>query len=143
MLPSPENNLYVRISYPLQPHLPDPVLRDAKLRLEKFVKQTFWCNQQYYRAALAAIALAKRGENIDRCFIGESAGGTGQSLFSSHLAAVYSHNRAFIDPNLFHNEEENAKAARAVCSLLDHHSPGSTGNPPALPAGLTQEIHVG
>ncbi|CAE7506749.1 unnamed protein product [Symbiodinium sp. CCMP2592] len=109
VLPSPENNLYVRISHPLQPHLPDPVLRDAKLRLEKFVKQTFWCNQQYYKATLAAIGLAKHGENIDRCFIGESAGGTGQSLFSSHLAAVYSHNHAFIDPNLFHNEEEMRK----------------------------------
>ena len=73
------------------------------------MKQTFWCNQQYYKATLAAIGLAKRGENIDRCFIGESAGGTGQSLFSSHLAAVYSQNHAFIDPNLFHNEEEMRK----------------------------------
>ena len=45
----------------------------------------------------------------DRCFIGESSGGTGQSLYSSHLAAVYGHNHPFIDPNLFHNEEEMRK----------------------------------
>ena len=107
--PSPDNNLYVRIPHPLRSALPDPVLGHAKSRLQKFLKETFWCNQDYYKATLAAIALAKRSENIDRCFIGESSGGTGQSLFSSHLAAVYGHNHAFIDPNLFHNEEEMRK----------------------------------
>ena len=89
--PSPDNNLYVRIPYPLRSAMPDPVSGHAKSRLQKFLKETFWCNQDYYKATLAAIALAKRGENIDRCFIGESLGGTGQSLFSSHLAAVYEH----------------------------------------------------
>ena len=107
--PSPNNNIYVRIPHALRSPLPDPVLTNARSRLQKFVKETFWCNQEYYKATLAAIALAKRGENIDRCFIGESAGGTGQSLFSSHLAAVYGHNHAFVDPNLFHNEEEMRK----------------------------------
>ena len=58
---------------------------------------------------MAAIASAKRRENVDRCFIGESAGGTGQSLYPSHLAAVYGYNHSFIDPNLFHNEDELRK----------------------------------
>ncbi|CAE7561822.1 unnamed protein product [Symbiodinium sp. CCMP2592] len=107
--PSPKNNIYVRIPHALQASLPDPVLKNARSRLQKLLKETFWSNQEYYKATLAAIALAKRGENIDRCFIGESSGGTGQSLFSSHLAAVYGHNHAFIDPNLFHNEEEMRK----------------------------------
>ena len=107
--PSPDNNIYVRLSFPLRSSYADPVLQAARERLRKFIKETFWCNEDYYKATLAAIALAKRGENVDRCFIGESPGGTGQSLFSTHLAAVYSHNHAFIDPNLFHNEEEMRK----------------------------------
>ena len=107
--PSPDNNIYVRIPHPLLSSLPDPVLENARARLNKFIRQTFWCNEDYFKATLAAIALAKRGENIDRCFIGESSGGTGQSLFSSHLDAVYAHNHAFIDPNLFHNEDELRK----------------------------------
>ena len=37
----------------------------------------------------AAIALAKRGENLDRCFIGVSPGGVGQSLYSLHLQAQF------------------------------------------------------
>ena len=75
-------------------------------RFQKFVRQT--CNEQFYTCCLAAIALAKRGENVDRCFIGESSGGTGQSLYSNHLAAVYGHNHSFIDPN-WHNEDELRK----------------------------------
>ena len=39
----------------------------------------------------------------------ESGGGTGQGLYSNHLAAVYKHNHAFIDPNLWHNEDELRK----------------------------------
>ena len=37
-------------------------------------KDVFLCCQ-------AALALAKRGFNVDRCFMGESPGGVGQSLF--------------------------------------------------------------
>ena len=84
-------------------------MQDAEQRFQKFVRQTFWCNEQFYTCCLAAIALAKRGENVDRCFIGESSGGTGQSLYSNHLAAVYGHNHSFIDPNLWHNEDELRK----------------------------------
>ncbi|CAE7630170.1 unnamed protein product [Symbiodinium sp. CCMP2592] len=103
--PSPSNNIYIRIPHALR----DPVLRVAQERFELFVRQTFWCNEDFFGCCLAAQALAKRGENVDRCFIGESAGGTGQSLYSSHLAAVYKHNHAFIDPNLWHNEDELRK----------------------------------
>ena len=113
--PSPANNLYLRIPHPLDMRLNDPVLAAARSRLQKFLSQTFWLNDRLYKANMAAIALAKRGENVDRCFIGESPGGTGQSLFSSHLAAVYGHNHAFIDTNLFHNEEEMRKQ-------LEHNS---------------------
>ena len=107
--PRPEENIYVRIPHALKVGATDPTLLAAKIRLEKFVRQTFWCNIDFYKCNMAAIALAKRGRNIDRCFIGESPGGTGQSLYSAHLAAVYGHNHAYVDPNLFHNEEEMRK----------------------------------
>ena len=107
--PRPEENIYVRIPHALKVGATDPMLLAAKTRLEKFVRQTFWCNIDFYKCNMAAIALAKRGRNIDRCFIGESPGGTGQSLYSAHLAAVYGHNHAYVDPNLFHNEEEMRK----------------------------------
>ena len=87
--------------------------------LQSVLAQVFRCNQ-------AAIVLAKRGENILRCFIGVSPGGrsehrrvvivsvaasarpsvkhaclrVGQSLYSSHLDAVYAHSHKFIDPNI-------------------------------------------
>ena len=57
----------------------------------------------------AAQALAKRGENIDRCFIGIGPGGVGQSLYSTLLAAMCCHNHAFIDPNLWFQEDEFRK----------------------------------
>ena len=68
----------------------------------------------------AAQALAKRGENIDRCFIGQSPAGVGQSLYSSHLNAVCGHNRAFIDPNIWYDEQELLKQIEqfAGCFIL-------------------------
>ena len=107
--PSPDQNIYVRIPRSLRFSAEDPVLSAANVRLQKFLRETFWCNIDFYKCCMAAIALAKRGLNIDRCFIGESPGGAGQSLYSSHIAAVYARNHAFVDPNLFHNEEEMRK----------------------------------
>ncbi|CAE7810987.1 unnamed protein product [Symbiodinium sp. CCMP2592] len=123
-LPSPANNLYMRIPHPLR----DPVLEGARSRLEKFYEQTFWCNSEFFQCCQAAIALAKRGENIDRCFIGESGGGAGQGLYSSHLAAVYRHNHAFIDPNLWHNEDELRKQLEqfsSACIITAQEKPES------------------
>ena len=118
--PDPSNNIYVRIPHPLRVSLDDPVLQAASARLQKFLSETFWCNEDFFAACCAAIALAKRGLNVDRCFIGESPGGTGQSLYSSHLHAVYGHNHAFVDPNLFHNEDEMRKQLEqfAHCCMI-------------------------
>ena len=76
---------------------------------EKFFKQTFWANIEVFRCCQAAQALAKRGENIDRCFIGESPGEVGQSLYSAHLDAVYGHNHSFFDPNVWYKDDELRK----------------------------------
>ena len=67
MQPSPDLNIYMRVPHPLYNRcLSDPVLDVAKQHLQKFFRQTFWCNQVFFQACQAALALAKRGENIDR-----------------------------------------------------------------------------
>jgi len=72
---SPDNHIYVRIPHTLlRPSLRDPVLATAAERLETFYAQTFWCNCDVFLCCQAAQALAKRGENVDRCFIGVSPG---------------------------------------------------------------------
>ena len=118
--PSHDNNLYTLIPHALKPSLPDPVLQAASCRLEKFFRETFWRNFDVFLCCQAAQAIAKRGENIDRCFIGESPGGVGQSLYSSHLNAVYGHNHAFIDPNIWYDEQELRKQIEqfAGCFIL-------------------------
>ena len=73
----PENNCYVRIPHPLL----DPVMEANKQRLQLFYERTFWCNIDVFRCFQSAIAIAKRGYNVDRCFIGISPGGVGQSLY--------------------------------------------------------------
>ena len=113
---SSANNCYVKI-----PHcIKDPVLENNMARLQKFYSQTFWCNLQVFKCCQAAIALAKRGLNIDRCFIGISPGGVGQSLHSQHIAAMYGSNHAFFDPNVWHNDEELRKQVEsfARCFII-------------------------
>lgn len=79
--------------------LSDPVLDDARQRLERFLSQICWCHFKVYLCCQAAQALAKRGENIDRCFIGVSPGGAGQSLYSAHLATICTHAHSYFDPD--------------------------------------------
>lgn len=67
---SPDNNIFLRVPHPLL----DPVLQVTEERLQMFYRQSFWCNIKVFRCFHAAQALAKRGENIDRCFIGISPG---------------------------------------------------------------------
>jgi hypothetical protein len=105
VITSPDNHVYVRIPHPLL----DPVLADSQDRLELFYKQTFWSNIDVFKRCQAAQALAKRGENIDRCFVGESPGGVGQSLYSAHLAAMYAHNHSYFDPNVWYHDDELRK----------------------------------
>jgi hypothetical protein len=76
---------------------------------ERFYAQTFWCNFEVFKCCQAAQALARRGENIDRCFIGISPGGVGQSLYSAHLDAMYGALHTFFDPNVFYHEDELRK----------------------------------
>ena len=104
---SPDNNIYIRIPHPLM----DPVLAEAKTQLRQFYKRTFWCNNYVFQCCQAAQALAKRGQNIDRLFIGISPGGVGQSLYSGHLHAIFEDNSAFFDPNVWYHDDELRKQA--------------------------------
>ena len=121
---SPANDCYVSI-----PHrLLDPVLADCEARLCTFYSQTFWCNNELFLCNQAAIALAKRGLNIDRCFIGQSPGGVGQSLYSQHLAEMFKQNHCFFDPNVWHNEEELRKQVESFarcCICTGQEAPES------------------
>ena len=112
----PQNNCYVRIPHPLL----DPVLEANMQRLQLFYERTFWCNLDVYRCFQAAIAIAKRGFNVDRCFIGMSPGGVGQSLYSLHLSEMYKQNHSYFDPNIWHLDEELRKQVEsfAKCFIL-------------------------
>ena len=114
--PSMENNIYVRVPHPLR----DPVAGEAKATLRTFLKQTFWCNRMAYNCMCAAQALAKRGLNIDRCFIGLSPGGVGQSLYSMLLANVYKTVHSYFDPNIWYLDEELRKQVESFvgCMIL-------------------------
>ncbi|CAE7220712.1 unnamed protein product [Symbiodinium sp. CCMP2592] len=113
---SPANNCYVRIPHPLL----DPVMENKLERLEKFYQQTFWCNLDVFKCFQAATAIAKRGYNVDRCFIGISPGGVGQSLYSLHLSEMYKQNHTFFDPNIWHLDEELRKQVEtfARCFIM-------------------------
>ncbi|CAE7836607.1 unnamed protein product [Symbiodinium sp. CCMP2592] len=112
----PHNNCYVRVPHPLM----DPVMEANQERLQLFYEQTFWCNLDVIRCFQAAAAIAKRGYNVDRCFIGISPGGVGQSLYSLHLSEMYKQNHAFFDPNIWHLDEELRKQVEsfARCFIL-------------------------
>ena len=108
------NDCYVFIPHPLL----DPVLQQHQNRLEKFYQQTFWANNDVFQCNMAAMALAKRGFNVDRCFIGESPGGVGQSLFSLHIDAMLGPNHGYFDPNVWYNEDELRKQVESFARCI-------------------------
>eukprot|EP00435_Cladocopium_sp_Y103_P038419 s1353_g10.t1 len=117
-------NCYLRIPHQIKATVPEPVLE----RVKKFYRQTFWGNVAVFKCCQAAQALAKRGLNVTRLFIGLSGGGVGQSLYSTHLHAMYGHNAAFFDPNIWFNEDEMRKQVEQLngcCILTGQETPGT------------------
>ena len=115
---------YLRIPHCIKGTVP----QDVRQRLFKFYSQTFWGNAPVFQCCQAAQALAKRGLNVVRLFIGLSGGGVGQSPFSAHLQAMYGHNFAFFDPQIWFNEEEMRKQIEQLngCIILTgQETPGS------------------
>lgn len=93
-------DLYYCIKHSLIRHgLPDPVLEAASARVEKFQRQTFWANVRGLRVCLAALALAKRGHNVDQVFFFVGPGGVGLSLTTAHLNSMLGlDNHKYFDP---------------------------------------------
>ena len=111
---SSDHDCYIYIPHPLL----DPTLEQHKQRLHKFYQQTFWANNDVFACNMAAMALAKRGFNVDRCFIGESPGGVGQSLFSMHIDAMLESNHGYFDPNVWYNEDELRKQVESFARCI-------------------------
>ena len=104
------------------------VPQDVFDRLQKFYSQTFWGNIVVFKCGQAAQALAKRGLNVVRLFIGLSSGGVGQSLYSLHLQRMFGHNFAYFDPNIWFNEDEMRKQVEQLngcCVLTGQETPGT------------------
>ena len=62
-------------------------------------------------------------QNVVRLFIA-----VGQSLHSMHFRAMYGHNFAFFDPNIWYNEEEIRKQIEQLngsCILTGQETPGT------------------
>jgi hypothetical protein len=111
---SPANDCYLYIPH----NLLDPVLEANCARLWQFYSRTFWANRDVFLCCQAALALAKRGINVDRCFIGESPGGVGQSLYSLHLSTMLGSNHGFFDPNVWYNEDELRKQVESFARCI-------------------------
>ena len=118
-------NCYLRIPHCIKGVVPEHVVQ----RLHKFYRQTFWGNIDVFKCCQAAQALAKRGINVTRVFIGISRGGVGQSLYSLHLKAMFAHNFAFFDPNIWFNEDEMRKQVEQLngCCVLTGQETPATG----------------
>ena len=117
-------NCYLQVPHAIKGAIPQNVLE----RLRKFYAQTFWGNIAVFKCGQAAQALAKRGLNVVRLFIGLSSGGVGQPLYSTHLQAMYARNFAFFDPNIWFHEEEMRKQVEQLngCIILTgQETPGA------------------
>jgi len=82
--------VYMSIPHRLRymPGLGDPTLADAIKEVERFYSQTFWHNTPGLLCCYAALALAKRNQNINNVFFLLGSGGVGLSLTSAHLDAM-------------------------------------------------------
>ena len=89
----------------------DNGLDAAMQHVRRFLQETFWKNGKALQCNLAALSLAIRGHNLDRCFWGIGPGGVGQSLFSSHVATIIGRLHAYLDTNVYYSDDELRKQA--------------------------------
>ena len=112
---SDRKSIYIGIPHKIKAYLGDPVLQEAADRVDRFYRQTFWANAAAYRVCAAALALAKRGLNVDQLFFFWGAGGVGLSLTTAHLDAMLGHsNHKYFDPQVFYLDEEMRKTVESL-----------------------------
>ena len=113
-------NLYIGIPHKLNRWAAtDPVLKAAMQRVQGFYRQTFWANALAYKCCLAALALAKRGLNVDVVYFFLGAGGVGLSLMTAHLAEMLGSNlHKYFDPQVFYLDEEMRKQIEMLVGAI-------------------------
>lgn len=128
-------NCYLRIPHCIKGTVPESIQE----RLRLFYSRTSWGNINVFKCGQAAQALAKRGLNVVRMFIGLSSGGVGQSLYSTHLQAMYAIYFAFFDPQIWFNEEEMRKQVEQPngCIILTGQEAPASGRPCSLALRLS------
>ena len=95
--------------------LADPYLLAATEDVNGFLASTFWGNHAGLQACRAALALAKRGQNILQCFIMLGAGGCGLSLFTELIASSLGEDlHKYFDPFVFYDDEELRKCVELL-----------------------------
>ncbi|CAK0822133.1 unnamed protein product, partial [Prorocentrum cordatum] len=112
---SERKSIYIGIPHKIKAYLGDPVLKAAATRVDQFYRQTFWANAAAHKVCMAALALAKRGLNVDQLFFFWGAGGVGLSLTTAHLDAMLGHsNHKYFDPQVFYLDEEMRKTVESL-----------------------------
>ncbi|CAK0891385.1 unnamed protein product [Prorocentrum cordatum] len=108
-------SIYIGIPHKIKAYLGDPALKVAATRVDQFYRQTFWANAAAHKVCMAALALAKRGLNVDRLFFFWGAGGVGLSLTTAHLDAMLGHsNHKYFDPQVFYLDEKMRKTVESL-----------------------------
>ena len=105
---SPQNNIFIGINHPLR----DVVLEQHLETVHRCYAQTFWNLWPAWEACQAALAIAKRGVNVDLMYLLWGSGGVGLSLLTSHIAAMMGTDlHKYFDPNIFFQD---------VCVMSGH-----------------------
>ena len=115
----PDTNVYLFVKHTLIKHpFTDSVLACAQDKVRRFFMQTFFKNEHAFQCCMAALGIALRGLNVDRCFWGVGPGGVGQSLFTAHLDAVLGNLHAYLDTNIYYSDEEMRKQVDSLIGCV-------------------------
>ena len=84
---------------------------------------------------MSALAIALKGYNVDRAFIGLSGGGVGQSMFTLLLHNVLGDMHRYFDMTMYYSDEEMRKQSSALEDI-----PVTTGQ--ERPEGSNQKLRL-
>ena len=99
--------------------LGDPVVKAAREVVWKFLRDTFWCQIEGFKAIQAGLALAKRGLNVPQAIIHLGDGGVGLSLFTSLISGSLGEDlHKFFDPAIFYDDEELRKVVELMAEVI-------------------------